>query len=165
CGEDAPPWLQHAVGEVLRAKIGAKYEELLRAFVDLETAYAELDMSAGKLSVNVKERPRQVAEWIKDGRGRTKEVLGIADVGAFEAQWWKWWRGMQPAWRGEGGDGYEDGAPQEDARRWEGLVAPGQNGFLSVVATLYWWACAEKAQPEGMTSTGWEAAVADVSWV
>ncbi|KAJ7429178.1 hypothetical protein B0H11DRAFT_1769443, partial [Mycena galericulata] len=163
CGEDAPPWLQHAVGEVSRAKIGPKYEELLSIFVDLETAYCELGMSGGKLSV--KERPRQVTEWIKDGRGRTKEILGIANVGVFEEKWWKWWKGMQPEWRGIGGDGRGDGPPEEDAGRWEGLVAPGQNGLLNVVATLYWWACAEKAGPEGTMSTGWEAAVADVTWV
>ncbi|KAJ7432248.1 hypothetical protein B0H11DRAFT_1669801, partial [Mycena galericulata] len=157
----APSWFSDAVGELLRAEIGPRYVEVLKAFVELEEAYM---FENGKGKLPVIERPIQVTDWIKGGRGRKKGVPAIRDIKAFETKWWSWWTEMQPAWRGRangkplrGEGGAEEG--------WGALVAPGVNGLLSVVATLYWWGYAENAGEEGNCSPGWEEAAADVIWV
>ncbi|KAJ7436529.1 hypothetical protein B0H11DRAFT_1754797 [Mycena galericulata] len=153
CPEDAPPWLRSALAQVSRQDVGPQYKRLLEVYLAVEKGYDYA--SSGKLSP--KWRPGQVTEWIRDGRGRTKSVLAIANVDVFEKQWWEWWGNMQPEWRLRDAKG-RPVISEEYGEDWGGLVAPGQNGLLSVVAALYWWACAEK-------SDGWEAAVADTIWV
>jgi hypothetical protein len=44
---------------------------------------------------------------------------------------------------------------------WGSLAAPGQNGMLSVVASIYWWGCAEKALGQVTHSEEWGKAAVD----
>jgi hypothetical protein len=49
-------------------------------------------------------------------------------------------------------------------RSWHRLIAPGRNGWLSVVACLYWWGCTIGGD-EGNTKTGFEEAVKDTIYM
>ncbi|KAK7006051.1 hypothetical protein R3P38DRAFT_2556461, partial [Favolaschia claudopus] len=60
----------------------------------------------------------------------------IGSVVKFEQNWWQWWAKLQPHWR------VRDRGPSERfivKKDWESLRVPGQNGMVSVLATLYWW--------------------------
>ncbi|KAJ7457582.1 hypothetical protein B0H11DRAFT_1738353, partial [Mycena galericulata] len=153
CPEDAPAWFSNAFAQISREDVGPEYRSLLEAYIALEQGYGF--ESEGRLSP--RGRPAQVSEWIRDGRGRNKSVLAIPKMEVFEAKWWDWWAGMQPAWRRRDATG-KPVRSEEYGQDWGGLVAPGPNGLLSVVAALYWWACARKSE-------GWYAAVADTLWV
>ncbi|KAJ7470058.1 hypothetical protein B0H11DRAFT_1731058 [Mycena galericulata] len=159
----APAWFADAFGQVSEVEIGPTYLEVLKGFVELEAMYG-FEKGSANAKLSAVERPRQVAEWIRGGRGgRKKAPPAIPAVDAFAVQWWSWWTGMQPAWREQA-----NGKPvrvEAGGEEWGELVCPGLNGFLSVVATLYWWGCAEKAGVEGKISAGWEEAAADVIWV
>jgi hypothetical protein len=145
--------------EISQQDVGTEYQGLLRAFVDLESRYR---FEKGKKNLPAAGRPTQLSEWIRDGRGRSKTSMVIDNLAQYEEGWWKWWLGMQPSWQ-VGEDGVPV-RPEEYRDDWGGLVAPGQNGLLSVVATLYWWAQAEVAQGINQ-SAGWREAVADTLWV
>ncbi|KAJ7509962.1 hypothetical protein B0H11DRAFT_1701782, partial [Mycena galericulata] len=156
CPEDTPAWFSNALTQISRQALGPEYKALLEEYIALERGYSF--ETGGRLSP--KGRPAQVLDWIRDGRGRNKSVVAIAKVDVFEQKWWDWWDWwgrMQPAWRGRDAKG-RPVVSDEYREDWGGLVAPGPNGLLSVVAALYWWGCTEK-------SKGWEAAVADTLWV
>ncbi|KAJ7104604.1 hypothetical protein C8R44DRAFT_640076 [Mycena epipterygia] len=161
CPDDTAPWFRHAFQEVAREDLGVAYSEVLRAFIEMERQKGFVK-GTGKL-VSSQERPAQVSEWVRDGRGRTKAMLAVTNVAAFEKTWWGWWLGMQPEWR-ECGTGGRPETPQKYGKGWGGMLG-GQNGVLSVVASLYWWGYAEKMGATGSTQGGWEAAVKDVVWV
>ncbi|KAJ7251185.1 hypothetical protein B0H12DRAFT_993368, partial [Mycena haematopus] len=153
-----PAWFQTSFVEISRERVGAEYDALLSAFVEMEKGFGYAK-GTGKLTTTG--RPQQLTEWVRDGRGRTKEMMEIADLAGYENGWWKWWKEMQPRWRV--GEGESLLTPAEYGDGWGGLTH-GQNGVLSVVATLYWWGHAENTRGIYPTS-GWRAAVADTLWV
>ncbi|KAJ7063028.1 hypothetical protein C8F01DRAFT_985602, partial [Mycena amicta] len=51
---------------------------------------------------------------------------------------------------------------EAEGRPWGSMMAPGKNGILSVVASLYWWGSTLKRL--GKTSQSWLDAVNDVAW-
>jgi hypothetical protein len=141
--------------------IGPRYEEILKAWLDFEKKH---DFALGSSALRAQHRPQEVHEWIRDGRGRSMAVRPIADVAKFESAWWKWWSALQPSWRGtwRGRTGAAPALPP--GGDWEKLAVHGQNGLLSVVATLYWWGFAEKKKEQGVDarSAAWEEAAGDV---
>ncbi|KAJ6451211.1 hypothetical protein C8R47DRAFT_952652, partial [Mycena vitilis] len=157
-----PPWLAHAYREVSRQDLGALYRELLHAFIELERSYGFI---FGSGALKAPGRPEQVGKWIRDGRGRTQAVRTIPNIEQYATQWWKWWSALQPQWRGawRGQKGPQQAVPK--GADWSLLEVPGQNGVLSVVATLYWWGCAEKAKGLATPSASWEEAASDTLWV
>ncbi|KAJ7831671.1 hypothetical protein B0H13DRAFT_1479171, partial [Mycena leptocephala] len=138
CPGDAPTWFQNVFGQISGEDVGALYEEVLDAFVKLEKSN-EFRQAGGLPKAP---RPAQVTDWIRDGRGRSVAVRPIDDLAKFEREWKGWWTALQPSWEGERGkaETLPEGAD------WGKLASPGQNGILSVVAALYWWACAEKGR-------------------
>ncbi|KAJ7687305.1 hypothetical protein B0H16DRAFT_1339564 [Mycena metata] len=97
-------------------------------------------------------RPGAVKIWVKDARKGTPNTGGAE---AMAAQWWGWWRAINPKWRLRDGE-----LVQEGEGGWDALRCPGQNGFLNVIVCLKWWRC-EMENP----SDSWQRAVADVKWV
>ncbi|KAJ7825874.1 hypothetical protein B0H14DRAFT_2368606, partial [Mycena olivaceomarginata] len=165
CPQDAPPWFQHTFKEVSRQCLGTDYDALLEAFTAWEQSSGWA--ASGKLkALPNAPRPTQLADWIKDARGKTLAVRLITDTKCFATTWWQWWTGMQPSWRDSrcGRAGSRCVAVLDKAD-WGSLQTSGQNGLLSVVATLYWWGCAEKGLGEGNTTSDWNDAVADTTWV
>ncbi|KAJ7797200.1 hypothetical protein B0H14DRAFT_2197185, partial [Mycena olivaceomarginata] len=143
CPGDAPTWFQKGFEEVSRRALGPRYNEILREFIAMEQSVVFASDGKAKGFKGTAAWPSQVADWIRDGRGRTQAVRTIADIDAFEKTWWEWWNSMQPEWRAswtkEGATAVLEGA---DWGPLTAAAAAGQNGMLSVVATLYWWGCA-----------------------
>ncbi|KAJ7081899.1 hypothetical protein C8R43DRAFT_1142883 [Mycena crocata] len=133
----AAAWFKNALTELSRHRLGPAYRRLLSEWVELERGYRFCN---GTKRLTTVERPTEVETWIRDGRGRTLEIVKIADVAEFAPSWWTWWKRLQPSWRvGEKGELLTP----EERGEWGDLVAPGPNGMLSVVATLYWWGYAD----------------------
>ncbi|KAJ7890037.1 hypothetical protein B0H13DRAFT_1626490 [Mycena leptocephala] len=157
CPVEAPKWFQLAFKEISREDVGVVYEEMLAAFVALKKSNSFVQGSG----LPKAGRPVQVSDWIKDGRGRSLKVRPIDNLEKFESEWWSWWNSLQPPWRG---------TPEtrtktvEEGAEWGRLGSGGQNGVLSVVAALYWWAHAEKSQGLSL-SGGLQQALADTTWV
>ncbi|KAJ7678452.1 hypothetical protein B0H14DRAFT_2238840, partial [Mycena olivaceomarginata] len=143
CPVDAPTWFQKGFTEVSWRTLGPRYEEVLREFIAMEESMGFASDGKMKGLKGTATRPSQVGDWIRDGRGRTQAVRAITDIDAFETTWWAWWNSMQPDWRAlwssEGARVVPVGA---DWGPLAAAAATGQNGMLSVVATLYWWGCA-----------------------
>ncbi|KAJ7617995.1 hypothetical protein FB45DRAFT_800748 [Roridomyces roridus] len=152
CPNDAPIWIGKILPEISAVLLGPTYHEILQAWVDLEMAYVSSEYEATYARVETKDRPKEVGDWIQNAR---RVPVKISKLAVFEAKWSAWWAKMQPSWRQEhslpGGD--------ETDRDWGILAAPGVNGMLSVVATLYWWGCTEKAES---SVADWDAATQDV---
>jgi hypothetical protein len=87
-------------------------------------------------------------------------------VPLYKKAWWAWWLAIQPPWhvlecplvRTAHGD------------NWSSLIAPGANGILSPVASLYWWGKAVLGkESKGSDINGcaeeWGEAVLDVTWM
>ncbi|KAJ7893223.1 hypothetical protein B0H13DRAFT_1474817, partial [Mycena leptocephala] len=159
CPEGAPGWVKNAYREISREFIGAAYEEVVEAWIELEKLYGFV---VGNNTLKGGERPKEVTQWVRDGRGRTMPMIPITDLGKFENGWWKWWTALQPSWRGSWRGRTESARGKPADASWEKLAVPGQNGLLSVVATLYWWGYAEKKAGMDARSTGWEDAMKEV---
>jgi hypothetical protein len=160
CPDDAATWVKHGFGEISREALRPLYEELLESWVALEHLYS---FKIGtKYLAKGTSRPVQVQDWIRDGRGWTQATRPITNIPQFETDWWAWWTELQPAWRGSRRGAVKTVAPE--GADWGKLVVAGQNGLLSVVATLYWWGVAEKKGGVA-ASASWEEVVTDTTWV
>ena len=86
-----------------------------------------------------------------------EKVPPITDVNKYGAEWWAWWKALQPNWREVG----TDGRPlQRGEGEWDVLGTPGKSGFLLVLLSLMWWCITP-----GAAETDCKAAVDDVLWV
>ncbi|KAJ6454924.1 hypothetical protein C8R47DRAFT_996975 [Mycena vitilis] len=160
---DAPAWLSRDVTWLMQDDLGCHYNALLIALVALETKFGFDDANNGQLpAVN---RPSQVWAWVRGGRGtRLKAPPVVSDPAQFAAGWNQWWDGLQPPWRERGEDGYwKVGGSWGPDDQWDPLEAPGQNGCLSVVASLFFWGRAVLSVPAAVEA--WERALFDVTWM
>ncbi|KAL0566190.1 SERTA domain-containing protein 3 [Marasmius crinis-equi] len=110
----------------------------LKGWVSLVKKWMELEerlqFEGSKLSA--KGRPTWVTEWIQRGRSPTY-LKPNHDVYKFLEDWWKWWKLLQPDWRGfnDAGRLY---LPEEypEGGSWDTLRVGGSNGLTSVLAGL-----------------------------
>ncbi|KAJ7053019.1 hypothetical protein C8F01DRAFT_933459, partial [Mycena amicta] len=135
------------------------WAELLRDFLELEREYGWEDSGD---CLSTKSRPDAVSAWVRNGR-RANTKIDIRNLDTYENRWWGWWRSNQPTWRRSGGEDAPLTRPDADGGSWQPLKAPGQNGMLLVVASLFWWGRTEKER-RGSQSTGWGQAVEEVRW-
>jgi hypothetical protein len=160
CPPRTAEWFSHALGEVTKVNLGAHFNALLEAWTRMEAACG---FENAKPALPKKHRPEQVDRWIRDARGRrNRPNPPIKKLQPYELEWWAWWDGLQPEWRKKDADGswVVGGAYGKD---WDTLTYWGENGLLSVVASLYFWGCA--VQDEGNGEERWERAVNDVAWI
>jgi hypothetical protein len=136
------------------------YKDLLAAFVKREQS--QNFQQSGSLGTAL--RPMQVSDWIRDGWGRSGKVRPIKDLQKYETEWGAWWAALQLPWRGPWREQRAGAVPAPKDAEWGKLGFTGQNGVLSVVAALYWWACAERVRGI-QVSSGWRDAVEDTTWV
>ncbi|PBK60940.1 hypothetical protein ARMSODRAFT_981855 [Armillaria solidipes] len=127
--------------------------EFRDAFASLLWSWAFLEkkkeFTGPQVAFTAKERPELLSKWIGCG-------------GKFQEEWSTWWRELQPSWREESpGGSWERGIYGDD---WRGLSVSGQNGWLGVVACLFWWGNAVWATEDGDVSL-WAEAVKDVDWI
>ncbi|KAJ7433177.1 hypothetical protein B0H11DRAFT_1939761 [Mycena galericulata] len=172
CPEGAPKWLSDIVPQLAEVDLGPHFRSLVEALIRVEERFGFADNP--RSGVSKAGRPKEVDEWIKAGRGlRAKKGwdAGIRDVNEYGTRWWAWWDLLQPAWRtrGEhGGWALEEGYDEDWT--WPSLAHPGQNGCLSIVASLYFWGSAKTAAGAGagwnaQNRESWDWAVQDVVWM
>ncbi|KAJ7054881.1 hypothetical protein C8F01DRAFT_994969, partial [Mycena amicta] len=152
-------WLEEELWKEVTGKtLGEKFRTLLEAWVALERVYG---WPAGTTFFPAAWRPKQVTAWIQNYRVAGPGVTSVGNVTVYEKHWWAWWNKDQPEWR----EVVNNRPSREDrnGRSWGGLVAPGKNGTLSVVASLYWWGGSLKRVAS--VSQPWLDAVEDVTWV
>ncbi|KAJ7594160.1 hypothetical protein C8J56DRAFT_776411 [Mycena floridula] len=131
------------------------WRKLLSTWARLESSYVSMKPAALPTS----KRPGAVKWWIDRARP-TKLPDCITSHTEFTEQWTLWWKSMNPDWRltDESGDLLREGSGE-----WGKMVAPGQNGFLSVITSLRWWFMG--MQDGDSDSLPWSNAVLDVTWV
>ncbi|KAF9501279.1 hypothetical protein BDN71DRAFT_1426888 [Pleurotus eryngii] len=118
-------------------------------------------------------------EWFTAQMPKGLMTIEIDDRDKFGSTWWKWWKSMQPSWRDIDED-IELQRRHQDYHlsvchapgAWSSMDKPGQNSFLSVVASLAWWGRAfTNAHPDAnwmMVDEDvptWILAARDVVWV
>lgn len=74
--------------------------------------------------------PHEVGTWIKNAR---KGDVQAVNYDTFAKLWLQWWANINPKWRERAGDYLLQSSQDGD---WTAMAVPGQNGFLSVFATL-----------------------------
>ncbi|KAJ7149899.1 hypothetical protein C8R43DRAFT_1128380 [Mycena crocata] len=119
-------------------------------------------------------RPDEVSHWIGVGRGLRQKGPYDAEVKNLESyakRWQAWWDSLQPDWRTRADNGLWS-RPEEygDKWDWDALWFPGQNGCVSIVASLYFWGTAKAALGgdgvwAGENRLRWEESVTDVLWM
>ncbi|KAJ7917019.1 hypothetical protein B0H13DRAFT_1870706 [Mycena leptocephala] len=161
--DNAPAWLTNSLAWLMKEDLGCHYRALVVALIELETKYGFDAANNGALLTT--NRPSQLSSWIRGGRGtRMKFPPAINNTETYAKQWAAWWGAMQPAWRERGEDGHwKVGGAWGAANAWDPLEAPGPNGCLSLVASLYFWGL-YKSQPPHVLLL-WERAVQDVTWM
>ncbi|KAJ7050754.1 hypothetical protein C8F01DRAFT_1263640 [Mycena amicta] len=155
CPSDVAGWLATRWTQISGPEDNSTvWSSLLRDFVALERAYDWKDDGA---LLSTQSRPDPVSAWVRNGRRPTTKIQ-IPNLVKYEQRWWAWWRNNQPAWRKDGNDDASLARPDVDGGNWSPLNAPGQNGMLLVVASLFWWG------RQGGRSAGWLEAVEEVRW-
>ncbi|RDB22926.1 hypothetical protein Hypma_009868 [Hypsizygus marmoreus] len=156
------------LGSIMKVDLGPAYNQLLIFLVRLEIT------THGKSREKFLDRmfrPKEVKEWIHQGRGRNNRILVIDNVCKFAEQWWAWWTILQPKWRAKAKD--KHGRPvavvPSDAtyQDWHCMCVPGGNGLICVVAGLYWWGrkLEDAKVNTKVNKENWNKAVNDCLWV
>ncbi|KAJ7921971.1 hypothetical protein B0H13DRAFT_1604071 [Mycena leptocephala] len=173
CPPEAPKWFTATYDQVTREDLGDSFNALLRVFAEIERSYRW--EQGGKAGLGVANQPSAVADWIAAGRGGRggPQANGrgpeIGNLAVFGTTWWDWWGRLQPDWRTRDGGNvsrFERAAyPGATKENWRKLRVPGQNGVLSVVASLYWWGKKCRVAGEREDRESWAEAVSDVKWM
>ena len=157
-----PEWFRDGYDLLTAKDLGNRFTTAINSYIQLES-YTSFQAGSRSEGFKPTNRPSEVAWWVARGR---KVQPTVVNTHVFEQQWWKWWKGLQPNWREVVG---VDGALNASHRLasegdggWTAVNKHGRNAFLTVMATLVWWAeglkdCAQDA--------GWVAAVEEVVWV
>ncbi|KAJ7073293.1 hypothetical protein B0H15DRAFT_793063 [Mycena belliarum] len=174
CPADAPQWVKAVYAEISGDSPGTTYNGLVGLWLSLEKLYGfSQGRSGGGLPKS--SRPAALSAWITAGRGGRGGPLSkgvgppIGPLAAYDETWWRWWGTLQPKWRKENGrrPGHflRDTYPESASKNWTTLRHPGQNGVLSLVASLYWWGKKVIADGGLGDRESWLDAVADVKWM
>ncbi|KAF9001450.1 hypothetical protein BDZ89DRAFT_928153, partial [Hymenopellis radicata] len=113
-------------------------------------------------------RPDVLSKWIHVGRLTKKKAmpttLNADNLAAFKRSYATWYDSLQPGWREKDENGWQRPKLRRKQREWGFLDVRGVNGFLSIVACLYWWGVVAAELDQGEFDE-WEQAVMDASWV
>ncbi|KAJ7617531.1 hypothetical protein DFH06DRAFT_1012564, partial [Mycena polygramma] len=168
---EAPMWLRETVRVLSRVDLGCHYRSLVEALIRIEHRFG-FDRNP-QTGVGGTDRPAEIQLWIKAHRGIRRKAsydAGVVDLAAYAKRWWRWWDSLQPAWRKRRANGqWEMSAEYRKEWEWNELAFPGQNGCISVVASLYFWGTSRSALGGGGQWTGhargeWDRAVQDAVW-
>ena len=89
--------------------------------------------------------------------------IGVDVVQSYSQQWWLWWIGIQPPWRGSDRNSLARELPDGEID-WSATWKGGSNGFYVVLLALSWWFLGVKHN-DGRGVSGCEHALDDVAWV
>lgn len=140
--------------------LGLTYGDLLTVFASLKK---RLGFQQERIDLQSKGHPELLSKWV--GQGQMKcamPVLPKDGVSQFHDTWWGWWKSLQPGWRKPASVNHMEREMYGNV--WSSLNISGSNGWLSIVATLFWWG---KAVEELDTSAHgeWLEAVTDSLWM
>lgn len=119
-------------------------------------------------AILTKNRPEQVAWWLKRGR-KANVVPTIENPKEFAIAWQGWWEAMQPDWRRNDDKDLTRTAPHDKTdSAWSDskLLRSGPVGFRLIIMALAWWGQVVnlEVQDKGEARKFFEA-VEDVQWV
>ena len=171
CGGPRLAFLVLPINEFLQAKGGMRLRSAMETLIAIELRLASGPVREGngrkKAVIPVSARPKMLSVWIGKGRSRLGKtgsamprlVIGAGDLEGFVESWQTWWCLMQPEWRVRlENNTWERKVYGDDWHTW---IVPGQNGLLSVLATLSWWGASptlgggKKEWVEGVTDFEW----------
>lgn len=146
----APDWFSSSFKSFAAAPLGESWRALLRDWMvfEADSHYEE------KVRLTSTHRPEVVKMWISRARS-TSWRPAITNVKEFKEKFTKWWKAIQPEWRKS--DGLIETSKVDGD--WELLRLPGLNGLHSVIAALFYWGLALKAN--AVKDKDWLAAVDD----
>ncbi|KAJ7022288.1 hypothetical protein C8F04DRAFT_1272732 [Mycena alexandri] len=149
--------------------MGANWPEdwarLVNEYIDFEAAAGYPDEGP---RMGGDGRPSEVGEFLTGGRKwhsppKIRKLGKLGDKGSYTDNWWMWWRSLQPAEREVVEETGMMTMPMEMA--WGKLTKmSGRNGFLQVMASLFWWGL-EEFRDGREDKSGWAAAVGDVEGI
>jgi hypothetical protein len=88
----------------------------------------------------------------------------ISKVAEYSQSWWKWWKTLQPEWRGKDEGGLMCQVPEGE--KWPQTCRGGANGFFMIVLTLAWWVAAtDQTSGQSPPDADLRAAMEDVEFV
>lgn len=145
-------WAANALVMLTSQDLGPQWHLLLEAWLTFEEMHGFNEKKKPWLSSSG--RPEVVGQWIKRGRSITwrPDAGTCANV---ESEFSSWWRSLQPSWRGKDSTGLR----RNGGGDWDVLRCSGINGFLSVIAALFFWAHNDF---DSAPSPAWDTAVGDV---
>ncbi|KAF9038719.1 hypothetical protein BJ165DRAFT_1352588, partial [Panaeolus papilionaceus] len=115
--------------------LGNKWSDCLKAYCEFQDHHGY----SVERRLPTKGRPSIIAKWIRIGCTHTPKWCPAGLVPReMKEEFRRWWVSLQPDWRVKDSvvvGGQIDGD-------WKGLVYPGINGLLSVVACLFFWGMA-----------------------
>ncbi|KAJ7116096.1 hypothetical protein C8R44DRAFT_550979, partial [Mycena epipterygia] len=99
-------WLRDSITDLTKVDLGCHYASVLAALVQLEKAAGFEVEEADRQHLSTAKHPKQIAEWIRGGRGtKTKQTPKVKKAATFAREWAMWWDAVQPSWRTRGPDG------------------------------------------------------------
>ena len=147
------PLVQDVCRLFLSVDFGKPWVDAVHRFQDFENLHPSESNPKAKLSsVN---RPICVHEWIKRKRSVTYQPDANA-LSTISQDFHSWWKALQPEWRVSKGN---KGLKKANGD-WSRLRISGANGFLSVMAALFFW----RSSLESPDDINWKAALEDVGW-
>jgi hypothetical protein len=154
---NAAPWFRTFFEDFAKSPLGEPWIKLLNLWARIEEAHGWVNDKQG---LTASRRPRQLDTYIANGR-KKKPILKATVT--YSGAWWEWWIACQPSWRR-----FKKGeSPPRNAygNDWSSLEFPGQNGILSVVATLEWWGFTVVGKETTDEYARWKDAIDDVLWM
>ncbi|KAJ7020136.1 hypothetical protein C8F04DRAFT_974751 [Mycena alexandri] len=149
--------------------MGANWPEdwarLVNEYIDFEAAAGYPDEGP---RMGGDGRPSEVGEFLTGGQKwhsppKIRKLGKLGDKGSYTDNWWMWWQSLQPAEREVVEETGMMTMPMEMA--WGKLTKmSGRNGFLQVMASLFWWGL-EEFRDGHKDKSGWAAAVGDVEGI
>jgi hypothetical protein len=145
-----PVWFLNAMEVLHSENLGEEWMKLVEEWGNFEKQQQFVEVKR----LPSKGRPEVVTTWISRGR-KISCRPEINDLKAYETQFKTWWVGLQPDWRVMNGEVVKTSVEGD----WDCLRLSGCNGFLSILAALFFWGIAARNKP--VRRKVWSSAVED----
>ncbi|PPQ84920.1 hypothetical protein CVT26_008766 [Gymnopilus dilepis] len=145
-----PDWFTKVWEGFTSEDLGEKWTK----FLGLWKAFEQREGFKDGAKLGSRNRPAIVEEWIAH-RHRSTIWRPAIDLKDFESNFKAWWTALQPEWRVSRGSIKKSQLDGE----WGPLRRSGKNGFLSIVAALFYWGI--NAQESAKSRKAWLTALSD----
>lgn len=155
-------WFNQAV-TFLDIDLGASYRRLLLQWMEMESRKRWI---SSLRHFKASQRPKELKKWVESGRYRSTITILPNDVPRFGKSVWKWWKSLQPAWRGVDSQTERPEHVNQMGNEWSTLDFSGPNGWLGILVCIRWWGEAVhglKQDKRDRLMADWLALVEDTS--